>query len=96
MARHSGIDRPIQDELIRKFIRMEKEKHERRMAVFRNGGSVRTTLMKIAFDEYSELPDNYRQVYFPEEHCILLDLPEPETEQSNQKSLSISVSVGSQ
>lgn len=78
-------DPPIQYERIRRELRRTETLLQRDVALHMNDGSVRSTLLMTAFDEYDELPDAATQIYDPVEHAIIIDLPDPKAKQSSVK-----------
>jgi len=44
----------------------------------RDDGVVRMSVMRMACDAYDEIPESVEQVYLPDEHCIVIPLPEPD------------------
>jgi hypothetical protein len=70
---------PIQfNDGLREHLRERGEPVGLELALTERARDVRMTVPKIATDRYESVPDSTTGWYLPDEHAIVLDLPEPE------------------
>jgi len=72
---------------VREWLRKRGAPIKKTMALQDRGDDVRLSLMAAAQDPYEELPDTCEQWYDPDEHVVVLVLPEPEGDGGGQTDL---------
>lgn len=70
---------------VRELLRKRGEPIPQSTKLQRRDGCVRMTLMRAALDCYDDIPVEVTQYYDPDQHAVVIPLPEPD--ESNQSDL---------